>query len=430
MAEARPFHGLRYADHLDPALLIAPPYDVISPQQQRALYERSPHNVVRIEYPEQRPGDDEAANRYTRAAAELLAWRAAGILRADDPPAIYAYTQGFEHAGKRYERRAWFVALRLEEWDKGIVKPHERTLAAPKADRLDLLRHTRTQISPVYSIVRFQGVPPAVGRAAALMDFEADGQRHALSAITAEPDITTLARAIAGAGVYIADGHHRYETALAYRDEVRARSSAWTGDEPENFVLMALTPHDDPGLLVLPTHRMIRPPAWPENALDRLAWHFDVEDLGHADVQYATGLLASAGRDTPTFVAIGVTPGALHLLTLKDRAAVEHLMPPNQPPAWKRLDVNVLQYGVLQDVFGIDEPMLRESDIVTYTQDARAAASAVASGEARAAFLLNATPVSAIMAVADAGARMPQKSTYFQPKLPTGLVMRALEDDA
>ena len=427
MAEVRPFHGLRYSAHLDQSLLIAPPYDVISARLQEELYERSPHNIVRIEYGRQQPGDDGASNRYTRASADLAAWRAAGVLRRDEAPAIYAYTQSFSWGGRSYDRRAWFVALRLEPWETGVVKPHERTLSGPKADRLDLLRRTRTQISPVYGIVKFADGTPDVAPGTPLVEFEADEQRHALSALTDAAAIEAIQRAVVDAGVYIADGHHRYETALGYRDEVRANAAGWSGDEPENFVLMALTPADDPGLLVLPTHRMIQPYSWPENALERLAWHFEIEDLGHADVNYAAGLLKSARRDAPAFIAIGLAHGALHLLTLKDRGAVEHMMPAGQPAAWKRLDVNVLQYGVLQDVFGIDEPMLKEGNVVTYTQDAREAAQAVSSGQARIAFLLNPTPVSAVMAVADAGARMPQKSTYFYPKLPTGLVMRALD---
>jgi uncharacterized protein (DUF1015 family) len=260
-----------------------------------------------------------------------------------------------------------------------------------------------------------------------LMDFEADGQRHVLSAITDADSIEAIAAVIESADVYIADGHHRYETALAFRDEVRARTSSWTDDEPENFVLMALTDVRDRGLLVLPTHRVINPPSWPENALDRLSWHFQVEDLGHADVGYAAGLLASAGRETAAFVATGLEPSAVHLLTLSDRGSVEALMPRDRPAAWKALDVNVLQYGVLQDVFGIDDAMLRAGGVVEYTQDARDAANAVSSGAARCSFLMNATPVSQVMAVADAGGRMPQKSTYFYPKLPTGLVMRALD---
>ncbi len=425
MAEVRPFRALRYDAALaDPAQNIAPPYDVISPAEQRALYGRSPHNIVRVEYGETRETDSEADNRYTRAARDLCAWRDAGVLALDDVPAVYAYRQSFTWGGVRYERRQWFVALRLEPWDAGIIKPHERTLSNPKADRLDLLRATHTQVSPVYSIFRERGTafePPPDG--APLAGFEADGQHHSLGAITDAGAIASFAARIADADVYIADGHHRYETALAFRDEQRAAGGAWTGDEPSNFVLMALTHFSDPGLLVLPTHRLVTPPAYPDDARARIARRFRVAAVAP---EQAAGALADAARaGDSAFVAFGIGDGGgASLLTLADRAGVESLMPAGESAAWKRLDVNVLQYGILRDVFGIDDAALAAGGAVTYTQDESEARAAVERGAARMAFLLNATPVAQIGAVADAGGRMPQKSTYFYPKLPTGLVLR------
>ncbi len=181
MADVRPFRGLRYSGAVDPALAIAPPYDVISPAEQRALYDRSPYNAVRVEYGDQRAGDSASDNRYTRAAADLARWRAEGVLALDDAPAIYGYRQQFSYGGTTYSRQAWFVALRLEEWSKGVVKPHEHTLANPKADRLKLLRATRTQISPVYSLFRSKtGGGGSINDGVTIIDFEADGQRHAV----------------------------------------------------------------------------------------------------------------------------------------------------------------------------------------------------------------------------------------------------------
>lgn len=422
MAEARPFRALRYNTALvDPAVAIAPPYDVISPPMQRSLYERSPYNIVRIEYGEQRDGDNGADNRYTRAAADLSAWRDADVLVQDEAPAIYHYRQAFSWAGRRYERDAYFAAVRLEPWDAGIVKPHEHTLANPKADRMELLRATRTQVSPVYSLYR--GARIASVRAAPFLDVEADGQRHVVSAVTDTDAIAALSDAFANAEVYIADGHHRYETALAYRDEVRAKGNAWSGGEPENFVLMALTASDDRGLLVLPTHRLVKPPRMPDGALARIAERFDVREIAAGDAE-AT-LQACGGRTA--FVALGIERDGAHLLTLRDRDAVDRTMPADQPAAWKQLDVSVLQYAILRDIFGIDDAALAAGGAVSYTQDAGEAQAAVASGDARMAFLLNATPVEQVLAVADAGGRMPQKSTFFYPKLPTGLVLRFLD---
>jgi uncharacterized protein (DUF1015 family) len=423
MADARAFRGLRFApDRVDPALTIAPPYDVISPAEQRQLYGRSLHNIVRVEYGEERPRDTDTDNRYTRAARDLRAWLDDGVLRRDARPAVYAYTQEFQHEGRPHARRAWFCALRLEAWEAGAVKPHEHTLAGPRADRLRLLRATRTQVSPVYSLFRPGASFP---HGEPLLDLTAGGQRHILGAVTDDDALVSFRDVIRDADVYIADGHHRYETALAYRDEVRALASSWTGDEPENFVLMALTAADDPGLLVLPTHRIILRPT-PPDALARLRFRFDAEDVTDAGRAAAMERLASLALET-AFVALALEPGRLHLLRLRDREGVEARMPAGQPDAWKRLDVNVLQYGVLRDIYGIDDDALSAGGAVTYTQDAGEVERAVRDGDATAAFLLNATPVEHILAVADAGGRMPQKSTYFYPKLPTGLVMNLLD---
>jgi uncharacterized protein (DUF1015 family) len=429
MAEVRPFRALRYDPAVaDPSRTIAPPYDVISPELQGELYERDEHNIIRIEYGRDDAGDSEAVNKYTRAAAALQDWRARGVLRLDEQPAIYVYRQRFTWEGTDYERTAYFGAVRLEPWDKGVVKPHEHTLSNPKADRMNLLRATRTQVSPVYSLYRAKesdGLWFQLPEHAEIA-IDAGGERHLIDRVTDEIAIADFARLIEESDVYIADGHHRYETALAYRDEVQARSGAWTGEEPENFVLMALTAYNDPGLLVLPTHRLVHVPSLPDGALDRISAHFDVTPLEASEAGALTAALRDAGAEQTTFVAIGF-PGGPHLLTLRDREGTEANMPAGQPDAWKKLDVNVLQYGILQDVLGIDDARLAAGGTVSYTQDAREAFDAVARGNARAAFLLNATPVEQVLAVADASARMPQKSTYFQPKLPTGLVLRPLD---
>ncbi len=430
MAEIRAFRALRYDPRrADPALAIAPPYDVISPDEQRALYERSPHNIVRVEYGEERPDDHPGDDRYTRAARDLQTWLSDGLLTRDREPSMYRYLQQFEWRGRLREREAVFAAVRLEPWESGVIRPHEHTLSAPKADRLALLRATRTQVSPAYGIFRPKPdvtqsfVWPYHGET--LFDATADGQRHVLNAVSDPAGFLAFARRLAACDVYIADGHHRYETALAYRDEVRDGAREWTGDEPENFVLMALTRADDSGLLVLPTHRIVRAAPASEEQMARIEAAFGVEDLGDATVDE---MLARIGSGAGTrFVAVGLRPGVMQMLTLRDRAAAQALMPTEQPPAWKRLDVSVFQYAVLQAAFGIDDTALAKGESVTYTQDARAAYDAASSG-GNIAFLLNATPVDQVVAVADAGGRMPQKSTYFYPKLATGIVMYALSD--
>jgi uncharacterized protein (DUF1015 family) len=254
--------------------------------------------------------------------------------------------------------------------------------------------------------------------AAPVLDCVADGQRHVLWKVTDTETIDSVRHTLAASDVYIADGHHRYETALGYRDEVKASAQSWSGDEPVNFVLMALTPADDDGLLVLPTHRLVNPPRFPADAMDRIRQMFHVEEI---DAVAARSRLEHAAGTA--FVSAGLEAGRVHLLSLIDRAAAEASMPAGQPDAWRRLDVSVLQYAVLQDVFGVDDAVLAAGTALSYTQDADEAFAAVAEGRVRLAFLLNATPVEQVIDVSDAGGRMPQKSTYFYPKLPTGLVM-------
>ena len=418
MADVRAFPALRYDPaRVDIASVLAPPYDVISPSRQHELYERSPYNVVRVEYGEQRPGDTDADNRYTRAARDLSSWLADGVLRRDDPPAMYAYTLEFGHEGSRYIREHLFAVVRLEAWDAGVVLPHEHTLAGPKSDRLELLRATRTQVSPVFALYRGDRMQPET--AETLFEADADDSRHRLARI-ADPDaVAALAGAFARRPLYIADGHHRYETALAYRDECRAHAPRWTGDEPENFVLMALTAASDPGLLVLPTHRVVHVPP-PSDALARLAPMFDAHEVSVADAGEA---LRHEPPDATSFATIGLSPGRAHLLRLRDRTAAERAMPAGQPDAWRRLDVSVLHHAILGPLFGIDDATLVRGGAVSYTQDASEATAAVLRADAPCAFLLRATPVEQVLAVSDAGGRMPQKSTYFFPKLPTGLVM-------
>jgi len=430
MADVRPFRALRYDPaRTDPAKAIAPPYDVISASQQDELYRRSPHNIVRIEYGLRRPDDGPSSNRYTRAQMDLAAWRRDRVLLRDDLPGIYHYRLLFEWNSKTYERSHYFAAVRLEEWEKGVIRPHERTLSAPKADRLDLLRATRTQVSPVYCLSRERlpaGPPEAHGRP--LYDVSTDGHRHVLSAITDHAALGALCDRFANADFYIADGHHRYETALAYRDECRSQRKTWTGEEPENFVLMAVTDAADPGLLVLATHRLVHRPV-ERAALSRLGQAFDVLDLpaSQGSAAYIRRLGEASSDGGSCLVAIGLEPNRVQLLRLRERGVVESTMPPAESGAWKRLDVNVLQYGVLQPFFGIDEAALSAGGAVTYTQDADEALRAVRAGDATCAFLLAATPVEQVIAVSDANGRMPQKSTYFYPKLPTGLVLNALD---
>ncbi len=433
MAQLRPFRGLRYrVPAAGAGRVIAPPYDVVSTQQQTALYDLSPHNIIRIEY-----GRESGEERYTAAAAALQGWRMDGILAPDTTPSLYLYEQVFTHDGRMYNRRGVIGRVRLEPIEAGIIRPHEYTMAPAKADRLALLRATRTNVSPILSLVddttgafaaALAGVPPDPGMDAA--DFT--GQRHRLTVIDDPTTIDAIVTAIAGQPLYIADGHHRYETALTYQAECRAAATLWTGDEPENFVLMSITATADPGLLILPIHRLVRPRRSTAGLVAALRASFAVEDAGALDDAAARHALvermAATDATTPAFGAAGLEPGRLHLVTLRDRAAIERGMPAGHPAAWRALDVNVLQFGVLEPLLGIDAAALSEGSSVEFTEDAEEAIEAVRDGRVPLALLMNATRPEQIIAVAGAGDRMPQKSTYFFPKLGTGLVLNSHED--
>jgi uncharacterized protein (DUF1015 family) len=432
LAELRPFRGLRYRVAGDIASVLAPPYDVIDAEQQAALHAASAHNVIRLELGEQRPDDTPERNRYTRAAETLAAWRRDGAVALEDAPAYYVYVQEFEHEGRRRRRTALLGRLRLEPWEAGVVRPHEETMRAPKEDRLQLLRHLRANVSPIFALYRDAGarvaqlLPP--DGAPALDATMPDGARHTLHSITDGARAAAIASAFESLPLYILDGHHRYETALAYREERRAQAASWTGEEPENFVLAAVTPADDPGLVLLPIHRLVRPPSLPPDLPRRLERFFQVDDATPKSYDGTALLrllarLSAAGASGTAFGALGLEEGRLHLLTLRDAAAARALMP-ERSRTWQELDVAVLEHAVLGAALGVrgDAP-----GMLAYTHDASQAMRDVETARWPLAFLLNPTRVEQMIAVADAGERMPAKSTFFWPKLATGLVINALE---
>lgn len=428
MAELRPFRALRYDTSRagDAATLVAPPYDVVSEADRQLLYARSLYNVSHVDYGAISPGDSEHDNRYTRAAATLSRWRAEGVLLEEDQPRLYVYDQEFRLHGRTLRRRAVFGRLRLEEWEKGVVLPHEATGAAAKEDRLRLLRATRVHLSPILALYRDERMPAVEDAELGeyLLDAELTDQRHLLRALSSRA-AEEYCRALLPEKLYIADGHHRYETALAYRDEARAAARQWSGEEPENFILAALVSAADPGLVVLPTHRLLRLPEREVRISLRRLWAFRVDDAGvanDANLERLLLRLAEAGKSGTAFGVIGLERGRLHLLTARDQRSLERRLSDVASPALRGLDVTVLQRAVYPAI-GFEE----SPQSIDYTEDAGHALEAVASGAWDLAFLLNPTPVERVFAVADAGQRMPRKSTYFFPKLATGVVMLPLD---
>jgi uncharacterized protein (DUF1015 family) len=425
MADLRPFRALRYAPGLDLSYAICPPFDIISPEQQRALHERAPYNAVHIEL-----AYDSNGSRYDRAAEALRRWRSDGTLLRDDPPAFYLYDQKFEREGFEYSRRLILARLRLEPWDRGIVLPHEQTFGAPKQDRLRLLRAIRTNTSPVFLIYRdvnSQIEPLLSGMASGtpVADFTSDdGQNHTLRRIDDPPAAEALKTVFDRETLYIADGHHRYETALAYRDERRAVAGDRTGDEPENFALVAIASASDPGLLVLPIHRVTSAGVPLSDALARMKGLFNIEN--EPSLEALETRLATV-HGTPAFGLFSAESEHVYYATVADPKAVEALLPKDRSAAWRSLDYAIANHVILQRILGLEESQMSDYNALWFTEDASEAVRDVRSGRARYALLMNPVPVTRVLDVADSGERMPQKSTFFYPKVPTGLVFNPLE---
>jgi uncharacterized protein (DUF1015 family) len=422
----RPFPGIRY----DPARValgdvVSPPYDVIDERQRAHLAARSPHNAVRIDLPVDDDGED-GEDRYAVAHRLFAAWQADGVLRRDPRPTFTMYRMSYlDDAGVDRHTTGVIGALELSPPGADIL-PHEQTTPKARSDRLDLLRACRANLSAIWGLSLAKGLTdllPVDGEPTADVD-DGEGVRHTAWTVD-DPDVCdAVAAAVAAQPVVIADGHHRYETGLNYRNLRRASATSWTGEEPENFILAALVSAQDPGLVVLPTHRLLKLPQ-PLRIQLRNLRHWRLEDAGVANDANLGALISGlqrAGRDGPAFGAIGLEPGRLHLLTPRDLTAIANRTPAGQSSEWRRLDVIILDHAVLPAV-GFDG----QPEHIDYTESHRHAAEVVESGAWDVAFLLNPTLVSQVFAIATARDRMPRKSTFFYPKLATGVLMYLLD---
>jgi uncharacterized protein (DUF1015 family) len=431
MTVITPFRGLRYdATAVSGSDVIAPPYDVVSAADVAALLGRSPYNIAHIESV---PGAGD--ERYAAAAEALRAWEASGVLRRDSAPCYYAYEQRFAVPGeaRTVTRRVFFARMRLSPREDGIVRPHEATLSAAKEDRLKLLRATRTNVSPIFAMFADpQGVASRIleGIAATPHAFEAidgRGDRHRLWVIDDASQVQALTAAVEASNATIADGHHRYETAL---NSLREREAAGTAVEEDRFLLTGLVAQEEPGLIVLPIHRMIRAGAVPADLSSCLAALYTLEDCGAADSDDAVDALwervRGAAPGVPTFGAIGLEPGRLHLLTAK-QPDVANAMPAGLSDASRSLDVLVLNDTILEPLLGLDTAARAAGEHIAFSEVVREAQHGVQSGEFRLAFLVQPVRVAEIVAIADAGELLPQKSTFFYPKLATGMVLNPLD---
>jgi uncharacterized protein (DUF1015 family) len=398
--------------------LLAPPYDVISPQERESLSALSPHNVVRLILP-QGEGDE----RYPNAARLYREWLSAGFLRRDGQPAIYRYQQQFTAEGKSYIRTGFIGRVRLRRFEERVVLPHERTLSAPKQDRLKLTRACGAWFSQVFALYSdpsgtaeapFQAL---AGRPPEIEARTGDGTTHRLWRLTDAGAQGRLKEAMADRRAYIADGHHRYETMLALRDEL--------GTEGAQYGPIFLCRMEDPGLAVLATHRVVHslPSFDLEGALRRAGQFFTAEEQRPGEPEAVRAELARRGQRGPT---VGLASGGrLFFLTLRPDANLLEAVP--GPEVLRRLDVTLLHSLLLERILGVDRAAQEKQTNLRYVKDLGQALRDAAGAGVQAAFLLNPTRVQDLKAVADAGEVMPQKSTYFFPKLASGMVISSLD---
>ncbi len=435
MADVQPLRGIRYHSETlgNLAQVITPPYDVISEEAQANYYARSPYNIIRLELGMDVPGDTSLNNRYTRAATTFAEWRANSIVQQETTRCYYLYQQIFTHNSQTYTRTSLLARVHLEPWSARIILPHEHTMAKPKDDRLKLLRACVTNLSPIMSLYddpqgRIRRLLSSYAENVEVQIIDDVNEGHRLHPITEEHQISLIHNFFAERQLYIADGHHRYETALNYREEVRVMHRNLDPKDAANFVLMALTDIDDPGLLVLPTHRLLF--GLSQDALNRLtsqqlARYFTVYDTEEAEASPDVLLegLAQKGVYQPSFVLS--TTQKTWLLSLNE-AGKARMGESSHSSAWKELDVAIAHTLIFEDILGLKAEEMAAGTHIRYIRDAQQALHAIQTSQAQVALILNATRVRQICDVADADDRMPQKSTYFYPKLITGLVMNPL----
>jgi len=432
MADILPFRALRYdLQRVSASQVVTQPYDKITPAMQKRYYAASPYNLVRIILGRREPSDGPGNNAYTRAAACARQWRSAGILRQDSAPSIYAYSQTFTApSGSSFERRGFIALGHMEDYSAKVVFRHEQTLSKPKADRLDLLRATRAHYEQLFLLYEDSGEIDsllATPQTPTIDVADEYGVAHRVWQISDPAVIASVQEKMRDKKLVIADGHHRYETALNYRDE--CRTAAGAGSNPQasyEFVMMTLVNMNDPGLLVLPTHRVVH--SLESFSVDEFQNasrpFFEVEEIDSAiDAARATALLRDRSRAGTALLA--VTADRAFILHSPKAAGAQFLA--GFSARQQALDVVQLHKCLLEGVLKLSEESIRNQQNLSYLRDASEALAQIRTGAANIAFLMNPCPVAQVRDVAFAGEVMPQKSTDFYPKLLSGLTAYALD---
>jgi uncharacterized protein (DUF1015 family) len=435
MADIRAFRGFRYDLGRVGALsdVVAPPYDVIDAALQEKLYAASPHNAIRLELTRDEPTDDDTNNKYSRAANTLREWIAENAVRQDTARALYVYEQEYTVEGETFTRRGFMARVRLEPFGKGKIFPHEQTMSGPKEDRLKLYRATGFNLSPVFGLYPdsegsvFALLEPLIRTAPPIVAKDHLGVTNRLWVVTEPSVITKVIGAMGPKPVYIADGHHRYETGLKYLEERRAAGDVPDDEAAPNFCLMMLVGMSDPGLLILPTHRLVSGLAASVTApeLEKvLGEHFDIVERAGTNAQAAWEHIEMDGAQT-TLGFGTVADGQWTVAKLRDLSVMAELAP-DQSDEWRGLGVSVLHKLVLdrliRDKIG-GTPVCRYVHLLSEATDAAAAK------QCQLACLVPPAQMTHVEEIAGHNEKMPPKSTYFYPKLLTGMVFNSLKKD-
>ena len=435
--EIKPFKAFRFNDKVvgDTGSCIAPPYDVINDQQVDELYKKNQYNIVRVSKGKTTLSDNEGNNQYTRAGEFLNDWIKKGVLKQDETESIYGYVQDFDIAGAHYTRSTFIALGKLEEFGK-IVRPHETTLSKPKMDRLLLMRATAAQFGLIFLLYKDEKkvadkIIEKALKGKPLIDFvDEQDVRHRIFGITDKNDVAAIVKMMGGKSCVIADGHHRYETALNYYKE--------TGNPAAAHLMMAFANTENEGLIVLATHRLV-------NNLENFdaekfigslkgnfeltAYNFDSSKTKNAAKQKMLSQMKDEYKKDK--IAFGIYTGhdGFYVAVLKDKGVMEKLAP-DKSPAWRSLDLAVLHKLILDKVLGLDEAKVTAGGNVEYVKDTPSAIddsiAKADAGKVQVAILTNPPKMEQINAVADAGEKMPQKSTFFYPKVYTGLTINKL----
>lgn len=428
--DVKPFRAYRYnPKRVDFKKVIAPPYDVISPAKQDHLYGLSPFNVVRLILNKKEGADNAEFNTYTRAAASFNNWIQEQVLMRDDNPCFYVYRQSYTAPdGKRRERTALLGRIKVEPFEKGLIIPHEKTLKGPRADRMNLIKMIHTNLSPVFGLYKDQGgktyekiAGAAKGKEPIFDLVDEDGIGQTLWVITDHNVCKEISESLRDKKIYIADGHHRYETSLEYsqwkrEQETTPQKGAPKGVQPYDYTLMAFVSFSDPGFMVMPTHRLMIKLTMPKDKMiEALKTQFDVKEVTAEAIEKDL----DSGKDLPVRIGL-VFKDKAYMLTLKDPQAAKKVLAWDKPDVCLDLNVNILGHLVFAKLLNFPDTAWEGN--LKFEHEAKPSIEAVRSGEVEAAFILKAAPIEMLEKLGAVQERMPQKSTYFYPKLASGIV--------